>query len=140
MHPQEPQTGIMFYSRVGDINPHLSRQDTKMAFSKIIEQLRNTTQDKRDGNGADGSPAVVNLNPIERGLLEEEVIEALRTVYDPEIPVNIYDMGLIYEIEINNKGFVEIKMTLTSPGCPVAGDSPARCPAQGIQGRGRHRS
>lgn len=93
-----------------------------MAFSKLIEQFRHTTQDKQaSGNG--DTPAV-SLNPVERGLLEEEVIEALRTVYDPEIPVNIYDMGLIYEIEIDSKGFVEIKMTLTSPGCPVAGTLP----------------
>ena len=52
------------------------------------------------------------------------VIEAIRTVYDPEIPVNIYDMGLILELEISEKGNVIIGMTLTSPGCPVAGELP----------------
>ncbi len=64
------------------------------------------------------------LNPVERGMLEEEIIEALRTVYDPEIPVNIYDMGLIYEIDVQNDRFIDLKMTLTSPGCPVAGTLP----------------
>src|ERR1039457_1868453 len=50
------------------------------------------------------------------------VIAALRTVHDPEIPVNIYDLGLIYRIEPKQRGLVEIEMTLTAPGCPVAGE------------------
>jgi FeS assembly SUF system protein len=52
--------------------------------------------------------------------LREKVIEALRTCYDPEIPVNIYDLGLIYDIEITPEGAVTVRMTLTAPGCPVA--------------------
>ncbi|MDQ7080512.1 MAG: SUF system Fe-S cluster assembly protein [Paracoccaceae bacterium] len=56
--------------------------------------------------------------------LYDAVVEACRTVYDPEIPVNIYDLGLIYTIDISEEGAVEIKMTLTAPGCPVAGDMP----------------
>lgn len=56
--------------------------------------------------------------------LEAQVIKALKTCYDPEIPVNIYEMGLIYGIRIDPQGSVEIKMTLTSPNCPVAGSLP----------------
>lgn len=56
--------------------------------------------------------------------LHESVVEACRTVFDPEIPVNIYDLGLIYTIEINDDDDVEITMTLTAPGCPVAGEMP----------------
>jgi len=56
--------------------------------------------------------------------IEAEVIEAMRTVYDPEIPVNIYEMGLIYEIDVDEYGVVDIQMTLTSPACPVAGTLP----------------
>jgi FeS assembly SUF system protein len=52
--------------------------------------------------------------------LEARVIDALRGIYDPEIPVNIYDLGLIYELRINADGKVMIEMTLTAPGCPVA--------------------
>ena len=52
--------------------------------------------------------------------LEEKIIEQLRTVFDPEIPVNIYDLGLIYKIDIQDSGAVDIDMTLTAPGCPVA--------------------
>jgi FeS assembly SUF system protein len=55
------------------------------------------------------------------GNIEQAVIEALRTVYDPEIPVNIYELGLVYEIDVDAQGRVLVRMTLTSPGCPVAG-------------------
>lgn len=56
--------------------------------------------------------------------LEELVVDALRTVYDPEIPVNIYELGLVYAVEVSPDGKVAIRMTLTSPGCPVAGSLP----------------
>ncbi len=55
-----------------------------------------------------------------RSSLSERVVDALKTVYDPEIPVNIYDLGLIYNISINDECVVTIDMTLTAPGCPVA--------------------
>jgi len=56
--------------------------------------------------------------------LHEKIVEACRTVFDPEIPVNIYDLGLVYTIEINDESEVDITMTLTAPGCPVAGEMP----------------
>jgi len=56
--------------------------------------------------------------------VEARVIEVLRTVYDPEIPVNIYDLGLIYGVDVGVDGKVDIRMTLTSPMCPVAGSLP----------------
>ncbi len=64
----------------------------------------------------DGQP------PAVEGDLTEPIIAALRTVHDPEIPVNIYDLGLIYRIEPKDQGLVKIDMTLTAPGCPVAGE------------------
>jgi FeS assembly SUF system protein len=51
--------------------------------------------------------------------VEGKIVEALKTVYDPEIPVNIYDLGLIYEIDVEEQGEVKIDMTLTAPNCPV---------------------
>jgi FeS assembly SUF system protein len=54
--------------------------------------------------------------------MSESVLQALRTVYDPEIPLNIYDLGLVYRIEWTGPGVIEIDMTLTAPGCPVAGE------------------
>ena len=56
--------------------------------------------------------------------LEEKIIEAIQTCYDPEIPVNIYELGLIYDINVADDGAVDIKMTLTSPACPAAGSLP----------------
>ena len=56
--------------------------------------------------------------------LFDSVVEACRTVYDPEIPVNIYDLGLVYTIDISPENEVRIVMTLTAPGCPVAGEMP----------------
>ncbi len=56
--------------------------------------------------------------------LYDAVIEACRSVYDPEIPVNIYDLGLVYTVEISDENVVDVIMTLTAPGCPVAGDMP----------------
>ena len=56
--------------------------------------------------------------------LYDQVVEACRTVYDPEIPVNIYDLGLVYTITISEANDVHLVMTLTAPGCPVAGEMP----------------
>ena len=61
---------------------------------------------------------------IQKKLLEGKIIEALRQIYDPEIPVNIYDLGLIYEIDVKDDDSVKVKMTLTAPACPVAGTLP----------------
>jgi len=70
--------------------------------------------------------------------LYDTICEACRTVHDPEIPVNIFDLGLIYTIEINDAGEVNVLMSLTAPGCPVAGEMPgwveeAIAPLPGVQ-------
>ena len=62
--------------------------------------------------------------------LEEKVVAALRTCFDPEIPVNIYELGLIYKIDIDSAGAVAVRMTLTSPMCPVAGSLPGEVKAR----------
>jgi FeS assembly SUF system protein len=58
--------------------------------------------------------------PVDTEALRARIIEVLRNVYDPEIPVNIYDLGLIYGLDISDSGEVKVRMTLTAPGCPVA--------------------
>ena len=63
-------------------------------------------------------------------ILRERVEAVLRTVYDPEIPVNIHELGLIYELDVTDKGMVDIKMTLTAPNCPAAGMMPAEVEAK----------
>ena len=65
-----------------------------------------------------------SMTDIERKLLEGKIIASIRTVYDPEIPVNIHDLGLIYKIDVRDDATVRVEMTLTAPGCPVAGSLP----------------
>ncbi len=54
--------------------------------------------------------------------IEEDIIEVLKTIHDPELPVNVFELGLIYKIKISDEGYVNIEMTLTAPACPVAGE------------------
>ncbi|HYT89868.1 MAG TPA: SUF system Fe-S cluster assembly protein [Gemmataceae bacterium] len=68
--------------------------------------------------------ATVEMSSEQIEKLEKDIIAALCTCFDPEIPVNIYELGLIYDIDIKPSGAVGIRMTLTSPGCPVAGSLP----------------
>jgi FeS assembly SUF system protein len=64
------------------------------------------------------------LPPEEMDRLTDDIVAALKTVYDPEIPSDIYELGLIYKVDISDERHVAIDMTLTSPGCPVAGQMP----------------
>ncbi len=66
------------------------------------------------------------MNKEEIRDLEEKIIVVLRNIFDPEIPVNIYELGLIYEIKVEENGNVKVTMTLTSPNCPVAESMPAQ--------------
>ena len=59
-------------------------------------------------------------DPVEPERVRENIVAALRKIYDPEIPVNIYDLGLIYKVDVDAAGVAEVEMTLTTPGCPVA--------------------
>jgi FeS assembly SUF system protein len=64
------------------------------------------------------------LAPEEIDRLTDDIVAALKTVYDPEIPADIYELGLIYRVDISDERMVTIDMTLTAPGCPVAGEMP----------------
>ena len=77
----------------------------------MTEEHKNDPQQPGDGEAAEPT-------------LEDKVVEMLHSVYDPEIPVDIYELGLIYEVTINESKNAYIKMTLTSPACPVAGSLP----------------
>lgn len=67
---------------------------------------------------------------LDKKELEKKIVEALKTVYDPEIPVDIYELGLIYEINIDDEANVEVEMTLTSPSCPSAEELPGEAEAK----------
>jgi FeS assembly SUF system protein len=76
-----------------------------------------------DFTASAGEPLLAGSGPIAD---EDDVVDALRGVYDPEIPVNLYDLGLIYDLKIESDGTVNIDMSLTAPGCPVAGEMPGQ--------------
>jgi FeS assembly SUF system protein len=90
-------------------------------------------QYKRDEErGATGEPQAVNDDAAktsaipreELARMTDDIVAALKTVYDPEIPADIYELGLIYKVDIEDDRTVKIDMTLTAPGCPVAGEMP----------------
>lgn len=100
-------------------------------MNESTESLQVNADAPADATGNGPDPASVS------GVSEEQIVEILKTIYDPEIPVNIYDMGLIYGIEIRDDGWVDIEMTLTSPACPVAGTLPPEVEAKvrdGVEG------
>lgn len=68
--------------------------------------------------------APASTGPVDYLKLHDQVIDAIRQVYDPEIPVNVYDLGLIYGVQVNEDATVDVKMTLTSPACPEAQSLP----------------
>jgi FeS assembly SUF system protein len=74
----------------------------------------------------EGQVPSMSEEPVElpewTGDLETDVVAAIRTVFDPEIPVNVYDLGLIYRLDVSNPERIDVDMTLTAPGCPVAGE------------------
>ena len=82
------------------------------------------TQEQSVGRHAASVEAQDAAGPFKMLDLESKVIESIRQCYDPEIPVNIYDLGLIYNVHVQPSGAVDVKMTLTSPMCPVAGTLP----------------
>lgn len=87
--------------------------------------MENATELKPEtADPAPAAGAVVAVSPEEIDRLTDDIIAALKTVYDPEIPADIYELGLIYRIDISDERFITVDMTLTAPGCPVAGEMP----------------
>jgi len=80
--------------------------------------------DKTSASGGSVQAGTSALSQEEIASLTDDIISALKTVYDPEIPVDIYELGLIYRVDIDDDRNIEIDMTLTAPGCPVAGEMP----------------
>lgn len=88
-------------------------EDANMAERKAVPEI------------VEGVPAQTSaIPPEELDQLTDDIIAALKTVYDPEIPVDIYELGLIYKVDISDDRDVVVDMTLTAPGCPVAGTMP----------------
>ncbi|KDA01364.1 SUF system Fe-S cluster assembly protein [Hyphomonas oceanitis] len=82
-----------------------------------------TTRDMVDvSEDADAAPSAIPQDELNR--ITDALIASFKTVFDPEIPVDIYELGLIYKVDIDDDRKVDVDMTLTAPGCPVAGDMP----------------
>jgi FeS assembly SUF system protein len=94
-------------------------EDTKLT-SEVVEAPAETAAPE-----AGAAPSQVSAIPAdELARLTDDIVSALKTVYDPEIPADIYELGLVYKIDIEDDRQVKIDMTLTAPGCPVAGEMP----------------
>ena len=98
-----------------------------------MEEVKTTTETADASAGApaeasapaEAAPAQASAIPAdELARLTDDIVSALKTVYDPEIPADIYELGLIYKIDIEDDRTIKIQMTLTAPGCPVAGEMP----------------
>ena len=95
---------------------------TVLPSSGKVDQLRKEVAETGGGSAAPQAPRQREI--------EIKVLGVLRTIYDPEIPVNIYDLGLIYEVKVDETDAVYVKMTLTAPACPVAGSLPGEVEAK----------
>ncbi len=92
----------------------------------LADFMPGVTKGEAGGEGADYRAERGQALPIgTKAASQEQVIAAIQTVYDPEIPINLWDLGLIYRCDVSATGDVDIDMTLTAPGCPVAGQMPA---------------
>ena len=83
-----------------------------------------TTADTTPETAGDGVVSASAIPADELARLTDDIVSALKTVYDPEIPADIYELGLVYKIDIEDDRTIKIDMTLTAPGCPVAGEMP----------------
>ena len=108
----------------------MSIEDDPFAFQNSAQEQSGAM--RSDGSGELERPSSTENDPA----LVERVLEAVKTVRDPEIPVNIVDLGLIYELIANKDGIVYIEMTLTAPACPVAGEMPGQVKeaVEGVEG------
>jgi len=98
-------------------------------MKQFIEGDPLSNEQAAESNGEPEVARAAENQTLEKQILEEQVILALKEVYDPELPVNIYDLGLIYAIRIDDESNVEVDMTLTTPGCPVAQTFPGQIEA-----------
>ena len=114
------------------MNSTTETEEPTPAATEVVDQ----TDDAEATEGTDNPPAVSLTSVAPDDTLLDRVIAGVREVYDPEIPLNIYDLGLIYRIDISEESQVVIDMTLTSPMCPVAGSLPGEVgmAARGVDG------
>lgn len=128
-----PQTVATHQTLPGNQTDTISSQMSDTMPDTIPDTIPDTGPDALpdDGNLPAGPPDQAELDRI-----TDDLITAFKTVYDPEIPVDIYELGLIYKVDIDDARKVSIDMTLTAPGCPVAGEMPGWVEAAARKVRG----
>ena len=103
----------------------ISKNPFSPAFEAALDSVTAPTAVPSASPAVESPAAAVNaVTTSQNPLLAEAVLDAIKTVFDPEIPMNIYEIGLIYNVDVQPDGKVEVKMTLTSPGCPSAQELP----------------
>lgn len=102
-----------------NFSPDIGMNEIRIEDQTMTAEATAKTQDATEEAAKPSS-----IPPDELARLSDDVISALKTVYDPEIPADIFELGLIYKIDIEDDRMVKIVMTLTAPGCPVAGEMP----------------
>jgi FeS assembly SUF system protein len=119
--------GLFRRSKKSEEVDHKAKPRIKAAADPVPEAVADTAtaSDTASAAAADTASAATSV-----GDLEKQVVETLKTIFDPEIPVNIYELGLIYNIDVTETGAVDVKMTLTAPGCPVAFSMPGEIEAK----------
>ena len=95
-----------------------------MTMTDKVETLEKDETLKPEASAVSGAGSASAIPADELARMTDDIIGALKTVYDPEIPADIYELGLVYKIDIEDDRSVKIEMTLTAPGCPVAGEMP----------------
>lgn len=88
----------------------------------MADDIKSQMTDAAPDAAGDAKPSPIPQDELDR--ITDDLIQELKKVYDPEIPVDIYELGLIYKVDINDDRHVDIEMTLTAPACPVAGEMP----------------
>jgi FeS assembly SUF system protein len=88
----------------------------------MADDLTHQIADAAPDAAGEAKPSTIPQDELDR--ITDELIQELKKVYDPEIPVDIYELGLIYKVDINDDRHVDVEMTLTAPACPVAGEMP----------------
>ena len=107
---------------MSEVPKKFSLSQAQSEEEKAAKILREKVGDVASLGAAPAAQTVRQTSAADQKELEEKIIAALQTIYDPEIPLNIYDLGLIYKLGIDPTNAVKVEMTLTAPGCPVAGD------------------
>src|SRR6202161_4776899 len=92
----------------------------------MTDEVKTDTGNAAAAAAADTAERPSNIPPDEMARLTDQIVGALKTVYDPEIPADIYELGLIYKVDIDDDRMVRIDMTLTTPNCPAAAELPAQ--------------